>query len=178
MKLLTISAIIGLGNPGPNFAFTPHNIGFLILDQLNDTYGNGLWHKKKDMLTSNITINDKKILLVKPQTFMNESGRVLADLRKQGVKQSNILAVYDNINKPFGVISINHASQGLGGHNGIRSLVEHGGKDFAQLRIGVGRPENKSEVGTFVTSPFEQSDEEVSKLIRSAIKKLEESLPK
>lgn len=174
-KLENISAIIGLGNPGPRFAFTPHNIGFLILDQLADKYSEGTWQEKKDMLTTSISINDQKLLLVKPQTFMNNSGHILTQLHKQGIKQNNLLVVHDEIDYPFGKINFKQGGSARG-HNGLRSLIEHGGQNFARLRVGVGRPEERHQVSHFVTAPFEESNEQVTKLIKQAIDSIEKSL--
>lgn len=165
-----ITAIIGLGNPGPRFHFTPHNIGFLILDTLCEQHS-GTWQEKKEMHTATITINDHKIMLIKPQTFMNNSGQILGQLHKQGIKQENILVVHDEIDYPFGKINIKQGGSARG-HNGLRSLIAHGGDNFMRLRVGVGRPDNPSEVGDFVTAPFNESQDEVQDLIASSINTL------
>lgn len=169
-----ITTIIGLGNPGPKFEFTPHNIGFLILDELCDIY-NGTWQEKKDMLTASIIFHDKKLLLVKPQTFMNLSGHILPQLQRQGIKQNNILVVHDEIDYPFGKINFKQGGSARG-HNGLRSLIDQGGQDFARLRVGVGRPEERHQVSHFVTAPFQESNQEVANLITKSIKKIESTL--
>ena len=166
MHSANIKAILGLGNPGPKFHFTPHNIGFLILDQLCQQY-NGSWSEKKEMMQCSITINDQKVLLVKPQTFMNLSGQILPQLHKQGIKQDNILVVHDEIDYPFGKVNFKKGGSARG-HNGLRSLIAHGGDNFMRLRVGVGRPEERSAVGQFVTAPFQQTDQEVEELINQA----------
>lgn len=172
LKLNTenISTILGLGNPGPKFEFTPHNIGFLILDQICDQYY-GTWHEKKNMLIANITISDAKITLVKPQTFMNLSGEVLPYLNKQGIKLENILVVHDEIDYPFGKINFKQGGSARG-HNGLRSLIAHGGDSFLRLRVGVGRPDDPKDVGNFVTAPFQESDEQVSTVITQSVEKI------
>ena len=166
-----ILAIVGLGNPGPKFEFTPHNIGFLILDELCDKY-HGIWNEKKEMIVATITIGDHKLLLIKPQTFMNLSGQILPQLNKQGIKQQNLLVVHDEIDYPFGKINIKDGGSARG-HNGLRSLISHGGQDFLRLRVGVGRPEQREQVSYFVTAPFQESDQEVSQLIQDSIKNIE-----
>jgi peptidyl-tRNA hydrolase, PTH1 family len=97
---LEIKAIIGLGNPGPAYYATRHNIGFLVLDAFADQ-NMGSWQSKQNMETCSINLDSHKILLVKPQTFMNNSGQVLSYLAKQGIKQENILVVHDELELPF-----------------------------------------------------------------------------
>ncbi|MCX5923376.1 MAG: aminoacyl-tRNA hydrolase [Candidatus Dependentiae bacterium] len=167
-----IKAIVGLGNPGPTYAFTPHNIGFLILDELCEQ-NNGTWSEKNNMLISSIKIVDKKnneqeILLVKPQTFMNNSGEVLKHLQKRGIKQENLFVVHDEIDFPFGKVTIKQGGSARG-HNGLRSLIAHGGENFIRLRTGVGRPDNPAEVGNFVTKKFNESTDQVHELISKSI---------
>src|SRR3989339_1603276 len=100
-----IKAIIGLGNPGPAYCKTRHNIGFLIVDQLAHEY-HGQWQLKNNMEVCSVIIHDKKILLIKPMTFMNNSGQVLSALQKQGIKQDNILVDHDELKLPFGAIKL------------------------------------------------------------------------
>lgn len=161
-----IKVIIGLGNPGPKFHFTPHNIGFLIVDQLCEQF-NGTWQEKKDVHTASISINDHSILLVKPQTFMNLSGQILGQLHKSGIKQENIFVIHDEIDFEFGKISFKQGGSARG-HNGLRSLISSGGDNFMRLRIGVGRPDNPEDVGNFVTARFIESEHDVQELIYKA----------
>jgi peptidyl-tRNA hydrolase, PTH1 family len=162
-----IKAIVGLGNPGPAYYFTPHNIGFLILDRLCETL-HGSWAEKNNMLTASVRANDQEILLIKPQTFMNNSGEILKHLQKRGIKQENIFVIHDEIDFPFGKISQKNGGSARG-HNGLRSLIAHGGENFLRLRCGVGRPENASDVGNFVTRPFHESPAEVEQLIVKSV---------
>lgn len=162
-----IKAIVGLGNPGPKYAFTPHNIGFLILDHIAQT-AQATWTEKQNMLQATIQINGQDILLVKPQTFMNNSGEVLKYLHKQGIKQENILIVHDEIDFPFGKISVKDGGSARG-HNGLRSFIAHGSENFLRLRCGVGRPDSPADVGTFVTDKFKESNDQVQTLIDKAI---------
>lgn len=169
-----IKALVGLGNPGPTFFYTPHNIGFLILDKLANTY-DGSWSDDHNMQIASIVINDKKLLLVKPQTFMNDSGQVLKYLNKRGIKQENLFVVHDEIDFPFNKVSIKIGGSARG-HNGLRSLIAHGGDNFLRLRCGVGRPDNPAEVGNFVTKKFQESSEQVDELIDKSIKIILETL--
>lgn len=173
-KDLTITAIIGLGNPGTRFTRHRHNIGFMVLDALADAYG-VQWQTKDDMEIASIQQNGKKVLLIKPQTFMNESGRVIPALRKKGIEAEHILVVHDELEKPFGHVSIAVGGSARG-HNGLRSIIEHCGKDFARLRFGIGRPEKKEDVGHFVLSPFDESKAELDTLIDQAVQKIESVL--
>lgn len=162
-----IKTLVGLGNPGPTFFYTPHNIGFLILDKIAETYGSS-WQEDHNMLLANVIINDKKIVLVKPQTFMNNSGEILKFLNKRGIKQENLFVIHDEIDFPFGKIAIKIGGSARG-HNGLRSLIAHGGDNFVRLRCGVGRPDNPAEVGNFVTKKFQESPAQVDELIDKAI---------
>ena len=166
-----IKAIIGLGNPGPRFEFTPHNIGFLVLDEIADQLG-GSWQNKKNMEIASVEIKNEKILLVKPQTFMNLSGEILPHLQKQGIKQENILVIHDEIDHHFGKTNFKEGGSARG-HNGLRSLISHGGDNFLRLRIGVGRPDDEtSDIGNFVTAQFKESAEKVEELIMKSVKKV------
>ncbi|MBP6892549.1 aminoacyl-tRNA hydrolase [Candidatus Babeliales bacterium] len=162
-----IKAIVGLGNPGPTYVFTPHNIGFLILDRLADIL-QGSWVEKQNMMIAFVRVHDQEILLIKPQTFMNSSGEILKHLQKHGIKLENILVVHDEIDYPFGKINIKDGGSARG-HNGLRSLIEYGGQNFYRLRCGVGRPENQADVGNFVTKSFQQSYAQVDELIDQSI---------
>jgi len=162
-----IKALVGLGNPGPTFFYTPHNIGFLILDKIAEIYG-GNWSEDHNMLLASVMIHDKKLLLVKPQTFMNNSGEVLRYLNKRGIKQENLFVVHDEIDFPFGKVSLK-LNGSARGHNGLRSLIAHGGENFLRLRCGVGRPDNPAEVGNFVTKKFQESSDQVDQLIKKSV---------
>ncbi len=169
-----IKALVGLGNPGPTFFYTPHNIGFLILDKIAEIYG-GHWAEDHNMLLASVIINDKKIFLVKPQTFMNNSGEVLKYLNKRGIKQENLFVIHDEIDFDFGKVSIKVGGSARG-HNGLRSLIAHGGDNFLRLRCGVGRPDEPSEVSNFVTKKFKESQQQVDELIEKSIKIILETI--
>ncbi|MCX5924211.1 MAG: aminoacyl-tRNA hydrolase [Candidatus Dependentiae bacterium] len=164
---ISIKAIVGLGNPGPTYAYTPHNIGFLILDKLCELHG-GTWSEKNNMLIASVDINDKEILLVKPQTFMNNSGEILKHLQKRGIKQENIFAIHDEIDFVFGKVTIKQGGSARG-HNGLRSLIAHGGENFLRLRCGVGRPNDPALVGNFVTAKFKETPDQVDGLIAKSV---------
>ncbi len=167
-----ITTIIGLGNPGPRFDFTHHNSGFMIVDALADKYG-GQWQEKGDMALATIIMADKKILLVKPLTFMNVSGAIFPALQKKGIKNENILIAHDELEKPFGSISFRYGGSHRG-HNGLRSIIQTIGPDFLRLRFGIGRPEDKAHVSDYVLARFTQSSQDVAQQIATAVKMIEE----
>ena len=166
-----IKAIIGLGNPGPKYVLNRHNIGFLIVDQLADRY-NASWDSKPNMEVATVNINDKNILLIKPQTFMNDSGKVIPFLQKKGIKTENILVVHDELEFPFGKIRIRQGGSARG-HNGLRSIIEHCGKEFVRLGFGIGRPPLKEMVSKHVLSNFTESNEALEEHIYQAVDMIE-----
>ncbi len=170
-----IKAIIGLGNPGSRFDKTRHNIGFAIVDALADAY-QGSWSSKGNMEQAKIIINDQPILLVKPQTFMNNSGEIFPQLAKQGIKAENVLVVHDELEKPFGKLAIRDGGSHRG-HNGLRSIIDHIGKEYKRFRFGIGRPERKEDVGDYVLQRFNPDEMiQIELLIEQAIQMIEGAL--
>jgi len=166
-----IKAIIGLGNPGPKYAFNRHNIGFIVVDAIADRF-NGFWDTKPNMEVATVTIQGKNILLIKPQTFMNTSGKVIPFLQKKGIKAENILVVHDELEMPFGKVKIKQGGSARG-HNGLRSIIEYCGKEFVRLRFGIGRPAEKSMVSRHVLSNFTESDQEIEALVDQSVELIE-----
>jgi len=162
-----IKAIIGLGNPGPKYYRNRHNIGFRIVDALAEQQSVP-WDIKPGMEIATVNINGKNVILVKPQTFMNASGKVIPFLSKKGIKAGNILVVHDELEFPFGKIKI-RAGGSARGHNGLRSIIEFCGKDFIRLRFGIGRPPTKDMVGEYVLHNFSEQSEEVNQLIDQSV---------
>jgi peptidyl-tRNA hydrolase, PTH1 family len=171
-----IKMIIGLGNPGKQYHYNRHNIGFLVLDALAEKHA-APWHKKADYEYAEIEVNGEKIILIKPQTFMNSSGKVIPALLKQGLKAENLLVVHDELEKPFGNIQFRIGGSHRG-HNGLRSIMEFCGPDFIRLRFGIGRPENKKDVADYVLSNFDTSSDELEKMIDKAVVMIEGELSK
>lgn len=135
--------IVGLGNPGAKYEFTRHNAGFLALDYLADDIGISV---NKNHLFGQIgsgIYNGEKLILVKPQTFMNESGVcVRAVVDYYGIPLDKLIVIYDDIDLELGSLRV-RAKGSAGGHNGMKSIVSHLGKsDFARVRIGIGKPEH------------------------------------
>ena len=162
-----IKAIIGLGNPGPKYYQNRHNIGFRIVDALANRF-NGLWDVKPNMEVATANINGKNVLLIKPQTFMNTSGKVIPFLQKKGIKPDQILVVHDELEFPFGKITTRFGGSARG-HNGLRSIIGVCGKDFLRLRFGIGRPEEREMVGQYVLQNFSEPPQDVENLIDQAV---------
>ena len=154
-----MKCIIGLGNPGRKYAKTRHNIGFMVLDELEKRQSIRLDKHKFKCDYQIETFGTEKVLFIRPQTFMNLSGegvRPLLDFYK--VDYHNVLVIYDDLDLPTGKIRLREKG-GHGGHNGIRSLIDHlGTKDFKRLRIGIGRPEDRTPVVNYVLKPFAKAE--------------------
>jgi PTH1 family peptidyl-tRNA hydrolase len=169
-----IKVIIGLGNPGRAYCHHRHSIGFRIIDALADRYG-ASWHAKEFMEIAEIKVGDKAIMLIKPQTYMNTSGKVIPFLQKKGIRPEDMLVIHDELEQPFGAVKFKVGGSHKG-HNGLKSIIGTCGPDFVRLRIGIGRPENKDEVSNYVLSDFKESAEEIDVIINAAVKKIEELL--
>lgn len=164
---MEFKAIIGLGNPGGQYTHTRHNIGFRIVDELAARH-NGIWKKRDDLEFAEIRIKDAIVLIIKPQTFMNLSGKVIPFLQKRGISAEQILVVHDELEKPFGTLVLKQGGSAKG-HNGLKSIIAHGGPDFWRLRFGIGRPDNREEVPAYVLQGFKEPKEKVNELIDQAI---------
>ncbi len=153
-----IKAVIGLGNPGKKYEKTRHNIGFMVADAL----ASALRCKKniKECCFSIIyNCKDHDLLIVKPQTYMNNSGVAVKNLIEDyRLKPEEVLVVYDDLDLPLGKIRL-RKSGSSGGHRGIQSIIEHlKTQDFPRLKIGIGRPATKKEVVNYVLSPFNKDE--------------------
>lgn len=174
IKLAEIKAIIGLGNPGSKYQFTRHNIGFRVLDALADVYHLS-WQSKDNQEIAVLTKNDKRILLIKPQTYMNDSGKVIPALLKQGIKVENILVVHDELEQPFGALKIRIGGSARG-HNGLKSIIAACGDQFARLRFGIARPAVKEDVPNYVLEKFKENPQELEDKIQEAVTIIEQLL--
>ena len=170
-----IKVIIGLGNPGLRYAHTRHNIGFKVIDALLESVGGGNWRHKDEMDLVEINVNGTPVLLVKPQTFMNLSGRVIPALQKRGITVDQILVVHDDLEKPFGTLVIKQGGSHKG-HNGLRSIIAFCGPEFWRLRFGIGRPVEKKDVNDYVIENFKEPMQKVDMLIQEAVELLKKEL--
>ena len=135
-------AVIGLGNPGPRYANTRHNAGFMCVDLLAERAGVSLNDKRKAAVLGEGWLDGQRIVLAKPRTFMNLSGDAARyTLDRYRIDPAAMLVVLDDLDLPLGVIRL-RASGGSGGHNGLNSINDAlGGADYPRLRIGIGRPQ-------------------------------------
>ncbi|KQQ36669.1 peptidyl-tRNA hydrolase [Rhizobium sp. Leaf306] len=151
--------IAGLGNPGSKYSGNRHNIGFMALDAIQRRPGFSPWAKKFKALISEGELAGDKVLLIKPQTYMNLSGEAVGEaMRFYKLGPENIIAIYDELDLAPGKARIKTAG-GHGGHNGIKSLDAHCGKDYRRLRLGIGHPGAKEFVNNHVLGDFDKLDQ-------------------
>lgn len=159
-----IYLIIGLGNPGEKFKINRHNVGFLFLDYFTDKYKFNKFKKKKNYYYSMNTYNEKKIALIKPDTYMNLSGMAVSSaisFFKTNIQ--NILIIHDDIALPFGKIRVRETGSS-GGHNGLKSIeLQLGTDDYKRIRIGVDSPEHAGGLKDYVLGDFSKENIEVLK---------------
>lgn len=168
--------IVGLGNPGKNYEFTRHNAGFLTLDHIASELDTEITTLKNNALVSDVVINDHRCLLVKPQTFMNNSGTAVRDIAKfYKIPPEKIIVIFDDISLPCGKLRIRRKGTD-GGHNGIKSIIYHLNSDqFPRIKIGVGaKPNPEYDLADWVLSKFGKDETEQ---LKSAISKATEVLP-
>lgn len=153
--------IAGLGNPGSEYAATKHNVGFMLIDALADKLNVSAseWQEKNDALIAKVRIGAESVLLVKPLTYMNESGRAIAPLMNfYKLDATDLIVVHDDMDIPTGTIRLRKKGS-AGGHNGIKSILAHvGDENFSRVRIGIGRPLPKWTVVNHVLAPFTAED--------------------
>ena len=162
--------VVGLGNPGREYARNRHNVGYLVADELARRHG-GTWRSKFSGQLAEIRLDGHKIALLKPETYMNESGRaVSAAARFYKLEPGEVLVIHDEGDFDLGRLELK-VGGGLGGHNGLRSIAQHlKTQDFLRLRIGVGRPDrgDRRPLADYVLSNFEPHDDADALVARAA----------
>ena len=158
MEEIRMKVIVGLGNPGPQYAETRHNIGFLLIDLLAEVH-NLQFRAKFQGLWTEGNVEGERLLLLKPQTFMNLSGRSVSQLTNfYKILGEDLLIVQDDMDMPLGKIRLRDQGS-AGGHNGIKSiLAEFGSEKFWRLKLGVGRPPKGWDPARYVLSPFAEDE--------------------
>ncbi|WP_243370553.1 aminoacyl-tRNA hydrolase [Geotalea sp. SG265] len=138
---MAVKLIVGLGNPGPKYQWTRHNAGFMVLDRLSYLAGIAVSKKSFSGLCGEGNWLGEKLILLKPQTFMNLSGRSAAEaIRFHKLSPHDLIVIHDDLDIPFGRVKLKQGG-GHAGHNGLRSLTQElGSGDFIRVRIGIGRP--------------------------------------
>jgi peptidyl-tRNA hydrolase, PTH1 family len=162
--------VVGLGNPGREYARNRHNVGYLVVDELARRH-DGTWRSKFSGQLAEIRLDGHKVALLKPETYMNESGRAVgAAARYYKVEPGEVLAIHDEGDFELGRLELK-VGGGLAGHNGLRSIAQHlKTKDFLRLRVGVGRPErgDPRPLADYVLSNFEPHDDAGTLVARAA----------
>lgn len=162
--------VVGLGNPGRAYARNRHNVGWLVVDELARRHG-GSWRGKFHGQLADVRIDGHKVVLLKPETFMNDSGRaVRAAVQFFKISPDAVLVVHDEGDLETGRLQA-RLGGGAGGHNGLRSIVEHlGTPDFLRLRVGVGRPGrgDRRPLADYVLSDFDEHDDADGLVARAA----------
>lgn len=160
---------VGLGNPGDKYAGNRHNIGFLALDRIADAHGFSPWRKKFQGLISDGTIAGGRVTLLKPQTYMNESGRAAGEaMRFLKIDPDSVYVFHDEIDLLPGKIKVKTGG-GNAGHNGLRSVSAHIGNDYRRVRLGVGHPGSKDAVAYYVLNDFAKSEQEWLNALLNAV---------
>jgi peptidyl-tRNA hydrolase, PTH1 family len=151
--------IAGLGNPGREYRQTRHNIGFMLLDALAKSLSLSFTRVESKALVTRGDYSGRRLLLVKPQTYMNLSGQAIGALAQfYKVPQENLLVVYDDVDLPFGLLRL-RAAGGAGGHKGMTSIIERlGSQDIPRLRVGIGRPPGRMEAADYVLQEFSKEE--------------------
>ena len=150
--------IAGLGNPGPQYQNHRHNVGFMAADAIHRRHSFSPWSKKFSALASEGRIGTEKVLLLKPQTFMNLSGQAVGEaMRFYKLGPSDIIVLYDELDLAPGRVRVKRGG-GSGGHNGIKSIDAHCGPDYRRVRIGIGHPGDKARVSPHVLGDFAKAD--------------------
>ncbi len=151
---------VGLGNPGAAYAAHRHNIGFMVVDALAAHHGFGPWRQAFQGAVSAGSLGDAKVLLLKPQTFMNESGRsVAAALQFYKLTPGDVFVFHDELDLEPNKVRV-RLGGGTAGHNGLRSIDAHIGPDFWRVRIGIGHPGHKDRVHGHVLGNFTKAEQE------------------
>ena len=149
---------VGLGNPGGSYARHRHNVGFMALERIAEKHGAGPWRKRFHGLTSEAQIAGRKVVLLKPQTYMNDSGQSVGEaLRYLKLDESDLYVFHDELDLAPGKLKVKTGG-GNAGHNGLRSITAHIGNEYARVRIGIGHPGSKELVHGYVLHDFAKAD--------------------
>jgi len=166
--------IVGLGNPGRQHLYNRHNVGFMAVDKLAARHDIDMRRVQSRALLGSGRIAGRPVILAKPQTFMNLSGEAVGALaRFYKIAPEALLVVYDELDIPFGAIRLREKG-GAGGHNGMRSIIQHLGQEFARLRLGIGRPPGRMDPAAYVLQDFGRDElPAVGDMLATAVEAIE-----
>ena len=151
---------VGLGNPGAEYAFNRHNVGFMAVDAIAAAHGLSPWRKRFSGLVAEGRLGGEQVLLLKPQTYMNESGRAAGEAERfYKLDESDVVVFHDELDLAPGKLRVK-AGGGVAGHNGLKSLTAHLGNDYTRVRIGIGHPGQRERVVGYVMHDFAKADED------------------
>jgi peptidyl-tRNA hydrolase, PTH1 family len=173
-----VKLIVGLGNPGSRYDDTRHNVGFRVIASLGAAHRIGLQSHLSTAVYGEGTIAAQPVVLASPRTYMNASGKAVADLCAHfSIPSNDLIVAHDDLDLPLGRVKLKMKG-GDAGHYGVRSIIAHlGTGDFLRIRVGIGRPASKEEIVTYVLSPF--TPDELPLLhdaVRHAVEKIENVL--
>ncbi|MDI6691833.1 MAG: aminoacyl-tRNA hydrolase [Anaerosomatales bacterium] len=159
--------IVGLGNPGEEYACTRHNAGFMVVDLLAENLGVSYWREECGSRVGVVRLGDEDLVLAKPQTYMNRSGSAVRRLlERYDASLADTIVIHDDLDLPETVVRVKRGG-GHGGHNGLRSIVETvGSGDFVRVRLGIGRPPGRQDPADYVLEPMRG---EVAERIEGAV---------
>jgi PTH1 family peptidyl-tRNA hydrolase len=167
--------IVGLGNPGREYKNTRHNVGFLQVDALAASLGARFSRMESKALVTKATYQERRLVLAKPQTYMNLSGQAVAALvRFYKIPQENLLVAYDEVDLPFGILRL-RPKGGSAGHKGIRSILERlGSQEIPRLRIGVSRPPGRMDAAAYVLQEFTSAEQaELAQILQTGVEAIQ-----
>ncbi len=151
---------VGLGNPGAKYAGNRHNIGFMALDRVAENHGFAPWRKKFQGQLSEGKLGSEKVVLLKPETFMNLSGQSVGEaMRFYKLSPADVVVFHDELDLAPGKARVKQGG-GHAGHNGLRSIHQHIGADYGRVRLGIGHPGHKDRVAGYVLSDFAKADQD------------------
>jgi len=161
--------IAGLGNPGPKYERNRHNIGFMAADEIVRRHSFGAWRTRFQSMVAEGTVAGQKVMVIKPMTYMNESGRAVGEaLRFFKLEPADVTVIHDELDLAPGKIRIKLGG-GHAGHNGLRSIDAHIGDGFRRVRVGIGHPGDKNRVHNYVLSDFAKAEQPLVERIVDAI---------
>jgi peptidyl-tRNA hydrolase, PTH1 family len=166
---VTTFLLIGLGNPGKDYAGNRHNVGFMAVEAIAKRCKFSAWSKKFRGQLAEGKIGEEKIFLLKPQTYMNLSGESAAECaRFYKIPAEHIIAVHDELDLPLGKLRVKRGG-GNGGHNGLRSLDQYLGENYLRVRVGIGHPGDKDAVTQYVLENFKKDEWPVTEMMVNEI---------
>ncbi|WP_183317254.1 aminoacyl-tRNA hydrolase [Chelatococcus caeni] len=150
---------VGLGNPGARYARNRHNIGFMAVDEIARRHNAGPWRRRFQSEVAEAVVGGERLLLMKPQTYMNESGRAVGEAQRFfKVALADIVVFHDELDLAPAKLRIKTGG-GIAGHNGLRSISAHVGNDYRRVRLGIGHPGDKALVHSYVLNDFAKAEE-------------------